>query len=219
MSGKCDPATYVKCASMAQHESAEHRAVCLSYVRQRYQISGPITIVFPGECGQAEADHPEWHEVRRNTVAVCACGRDRAVFPPIELQPEPAAGLGLDPGDPIELGDAELLCIRSSAGACHAHFEIAIEDGQLVLEADPITGIGDLLGGVPEETKVRTSALADLAPLLAADAVALPCYDQDAGARRLVFAITAIDAAAHRLTIRLGAEMETFVPETAAEAD
>lgn len=219
MSGKCDPATYVKCASMAQHQSAEHRVVCLSYVRQRFQISGPINIVFPGECGQAEADHPDWDEVRRNTVAVCACGRDRAVFPPIALQPEAARQLALAATEPIDLGDEELLSVRSGDGESQAQFEIAIEEGQLVLESDPIDGIGDLLVGAAETPKIWTSALADLAPQLEGGAMALPYYDESAGSRRLVFAITAIDVPAHRVTIRLGVGMQTFVPEAAAESD
>lgn len=214
MSGDTRNPTPVRCAYDIQHQTPEHHAACLSYVRQRYKISGPITVIFPGTCGNAELE-PEWDEVRRNSLPVCACGRDRAVFPPIVTRPVPIDQLPPLRQEPVVVSEEDLLCIRDSAGPGHAHYSVAIEDAQLIVETDPIADIGDLLADSPaDEPKIRTTALSELAPLLAGGAAALPFHAKGDGGQGLVFAVTAIDVAARQATICLGEAMQVFVPES-----
>lgn len=139
--------TPVRCAYDIRHQTPEHHAACLSYVRHRYKITGPITVTFPGSCGKAQP-LPEWDEVRGNSLPVCACGRDRAVFPPLAVSPVPVGRLPASLPESIFVDQEGLLLIRSSQGAGHACYSVAIEDGQLIVESDPIAGIGDLLVGV-----------------------------------------------------------------------
>ncbi|HRD97417.1 MAG TPA: hypothetical protein PLA97_13580 [Rubrivivax sp.] len=206
--------TTVRCAYDIRHQTPEHHAACLSYVRHRYKIKGPIAVTFPGSCGKAQP-LPEWDEVRSNSLPVCACGRDRAVFPPLQVSPVPVGSLPASLPDPIVVAQEDQILIRSIQGAGHAHYSVAIEDGQLIVESDPIAGIGDLLlGGFAdaEEPKIRTAALSELAASLSDGTKALPFCIQHEGHARLVFAVTAIDAPARRVSIRLGATMETVVP-------
>jgi hypothetical protein len=208
-------ATLVRCAYDIQHQTPEHHAACLSYVRQRYKISGPITVILPGSCGKAQA-LAGWDEVHLNSLPVCACGRDRAVFPPLVASAVAASELPASKHEPVVVSQEDLFWIRSSNGARHAHFSIAIEDGQLVVESDPIADIGDLLGGDTadaEEPKIRTAALSELAASLSGGASALPFYASAEGGPCFVFAVTAIDVAARQVTISLGEAMEVFVPE------
>ncbi len=219
MSDDASIPTHVRCAYDLRHQTPEHHAACLSYVRHRYKITGPITVTFPGKCGKAQP-LPEWDEVRGNSLPVCACGRDRAVFPPLAVSPVALGTLPLSLPGSIIVNQEDLLLIRSIQGASHAHYSVAIEDGQLIVEADPIAGIGDLLGGHPgdtDEPKIRTAALSELAASLTVGAMALPFYTQGEGATRFVFAVTAIDALARRVTISLGDAMESFVPESTIE--
>lgn len=215
MSNDTSIPTPVRCAYDIRHQTPEHHAACLSYVRHRYKIKGPIAVTFPGSCGKAQP-LPEWDEVRSNSLPVCACGRDRAVFPPLAVSPVPAGSLPASLPDPIVVAQEDQILIRSIQGAGHAHYSVAIEDGQLIVESDPIAGIGDLLAGEladTEEPKIRTAALSELAASLSSDGTkALPFYIQHEGQARLVFAVTAIDAPARRVSIRLGATMETVVP-------
>ena len=214
MSGEKTP-TPVRCAYDIEHQSPEHHAACLTYVRHRYKISGPITVIFPGQCGSAQA-HPEWDEVHRNSLPVCACGRDRAIFPPLVVEPVATEGLALSGHEPVVVGEEDLLCIRGDSDSARVHYSVAIEDGQLVVESDPITDIGDLLGSDPVDPgapKVRTAPLSELAALLSGATTALPFHALDAGQNRLVFAVTAIDAATRQATIGLGAGMEAFDPD------
>jgi hypothetical protein len=207
-------ATLVRCAYDIQHQTPEHHAACLSYVRQRYKISGPITVILPGSCGKTQAP-AAWDEVRRNTLPVCACGRDRAVFPPLLASAVAAGKLPASRHEPVVVSQEDLFWICSSKGSRHAHFSIAIEDGQLVVESDPIADIGDLLGASPADTdepKTRTAALSELAASLSDGASALPFYARGDGEPCFVFAVTAIDVAARQVTISLGEAMEVFVP-------
>lgn len=211
--------TLVRCAYDIQHQTPEHRAACLSHVRHRYQITGPIAVTFPGRCGKAQP-LPEWDEVRRNTLPVCACGRDRAVFPPLVASPVAVDTLPSSLREPIIVNQEDLLLIRASKGAAQAHYSVAIEDGQLIVESDPIADIGDLLGGDPAETdepKIRTAALSELAASLSDGANALPFHAKGDAGPSLVFAVTAIDVLAHQVTISLCEGMETFVPESAID--
>jgi hypothetical protein len=211
--------TLVRCAYDIQHQTPEHRAACLSHVRHRYQITGPIAVTFPGRCGKAQP-LPEWDEVRRNTLPVCACGRDRAVFPPLVASPVAVDTLPSSLREPIIVNQEDLLLIRASKGAAQAHYSVAIEDGQLIVESDPIADIGDLLGGNPAETdepKIRTAALSELAASLSDGANALPFHAKGDAGPSLVFAVTAIDVLAHQVTISLCEGMETFVPESAID--
>jgi hypothetical protein len=208
--------TLVHCAYDIQHQTPEHHAACLSYVRHRYKISGPISVVLPGSCGKAQPHLPGWDEVRHNSLPVCACGRDRAVFPPLRATPVAAGQLPAPLHEPIIVSQEDLLWIRPNKGASHAHFSIAIEDGQLVVESDPIADIGDLLVGNPsdaDEPKIRTAALSELAASLSGDAAALPFYAKGDAGPSFVFAVTAIDVAARQATISLGEAIEAFVPE------
>jgi hypothetical protein len=211
--------TLVRCAYDIQHQTPEHRAACLSHVRHRYQITGPIAVTFPGRCGKAQP-LPEWDEVRRNTLPVCACGRDRAVFPPLVASPVAVDTLPSSLREPIIVNQEDLLLIRASKGAAQAHYSVAIEDGQLIVESDPIADIGDLFGGDPAETdepKIRTAALSELAASLSDGANALPFHAKGDAGPSLVFAVTAIDVLAHQVTISLCEGMETFVPESAID--
>lgn len=208
-------ATHVRCAYDIQHQTPEHHSACLSYVRQRFKIAGPITVILPGSCGKAQA-LADWDEVRCNSLPVCACGRDRAVFPPLVASAVAAGKLPASRHEPVVVSQEDLFWICSSNGARHAHFSIAIEDGQLVVESDPIADIGDLLDGSPadaDEPKVRTAALSELAASLSDGASALPFYAKGDGGPCFVFAVTAIDVAARQVTISLGDAMEVFVPE------
>jgi hypothetical protein len=207
--------TLVRCAYDIQHQTPEHHAACLSYVRQRYKISGPITVILPGSCGKVQPP-ADWDEVRRNSLPVCACGRDRAVFPPLVASAVPAGKLPASRHEPVVVSQEDLFWIRSSKGSRTALFSIAIEDAQLVVESDPIADIGDLLGGDPadaDEPKVRTAALSELAASLSDGASALPFYAKGDGGPCFVFAVTAIDVAARQVTISLGEAMEVIVPE------
>jgi hypothetical protein len=220
MNQRPERAALVKCPFDLRHQTAEHHAVCLSHVRHRYKITGPITIIFPGECGNTEAG-PEWDEVLTNTVPVCNCGRDRAVFPPIAVHPEVPAQTLASSYEPIVLGEEDFLCIRSIAGSGRAHYAVAVEDGQLIIEADPIIDAGELLDGtveVPPEPMVWTSALADLAPALAGGSAVLPFYQENTAEHRLVFAVTAIDVASRQVSITVADAMEPFSPDIALEA-
>lgn len=219
MSGDKASPTLVRCAYDIQHQTPEHRAACLSHVRHRYKISGPITVTFPGPCGK-RPPLPEWEEVRRNSLPVCACGRDRAVFPPLVVIPVAAGTLPPSMQEPIVVNQEDLLLIRSSQGAAHAHYSVAIEDDQLVVESDPIVDIGDLLGGDPTDTdepKIRTAALSELVASLSGGANALPFYAEGDVAPSLVFAVTAIDVLARQVTIGLCQGMETFTIESAID--
>lgn len=219
MNGDKPSPTLVRCAYDLQHQTPEHRAACLSHVRHRYKITGPITVTFPGLCGKAQP-LPEWDEVRRNTLPVCACGRDRAVFPPLVVSPVAAGRLPSSLHQPIIVNQEDLLLIRASKGAAPARYSVAIEDGQLVVESDPIADIGDLLGGDPADTdepKIRTAALSELAASLSGGANALPFYAKGDAGPSFVFAVTAIDVLAHQVTISLCEGMETFVPESAID--
>lgn len=209
--------TPVRCAYDIRHQTPEHHAACLSYVRHRYKITGPITVTFPGSCGKAQP-LSEWEEVRSNTLPVCACGRDRAVFPPLAVSPVPVGTLPASLPESIIVEQEDLLLIRSSQGASHAHYSVAIEDGQLIVESDPIAGIGDLLVGGPgdtDEPKIRTATLSELAASLSDGTNALPFHTQGEDGTRFVFAVVAIDALSRRVTISLGEAMEIVVPEGA----
>lgn len=211
--------TVVRCAYDIQNQTPEHHAACLSYVRHRYKISGPIAVILPGSCGKAQP-LPEWDEVRRNSLPVCACGRDRAVFPPLVASPVAAGQLPASVHEPIVVSQEDMLWICPHKGARRAHFSVAVEDGQLVVESDPIADIGDLLGAdhaEADEPRIRTAALSELAASLSSGATALPFYTKGDDRQSFVFAVTAIDVAARQVTISLGEAMEAFVPEGAID--
>lgn len=214
--------TVVRCPIDEQHQTPEHHAACVAHVRRRHEIAGPITIVFPGECGNLDAG-PEWDEVRSCTVPVCDCGRDRVALPPISVRPEGLAQPLPSTLESIDLGEETFVCIRSVGDPDHAHFAVALEEGQLIVERDPITDIGEILDHRTEdqgESPMQTSPLTDLAQALGDGSSILPFYLKSSPeAPRLVFAVTAVDVANRTVTIMLGDEMETFIPDDLPSPD